>query len=80
MPKQKPERIDIVYKKSKGDWVAESGGRTIARAAKKSQLVPTVAARARKSGGTSVVVHKRTGQIQEERTYPRAADPRKSKG
>ena len=28
----------------------------------------------------SVKVHKRDGEIEEERTYPRAADPRKSKG
>jgi hypothetical protein len=77
---EKLKRIDIVYKKSKGDWIAESGGRTIARAAKKSQLVPGVASKAKRSGGTSVVIHKRTGEIQEERTYPRSADPRKTKG
>lgn len=28
----------------------------------------------------SVVIHKKDGKIQEERTYPRKRDPRKSKG
>jgi len=28
----------------------------------------------------SVKIHKGNGQFQEERTYPRAADPKKSKG
>lgn len=31
-------------------------------------------------GGGSVKIRKTDGQYQEERTYPRAADPRKSKG
>lgn len=30
--------------------------------------------------GSSVRIRKTNGQIQEERTYPRAKDPRKSKG
>ncbi len=28
----------------------------------------------------SVKIHTKTGQIEEERTYPRSADPRRSKG
>ena len=30
--------------------------------------------------GGSLKIHKGNGRIQEERTYPRSADPRKSKG
>lgn len=30
--------------------------------------------------GGSLKIHKQDGQFQEERTYPRSADPRKSKG
>ena len=30
--------------------------------------------------GSSLKIHKINGQIQEERTYPRSADPKKSKG
>ncbi len=37
--------------------------------------------RAFMSGKTaSVRIHKQDGKIQEERTYPRSADPRRSKG
>ena len=32
------------------------------------------------NNGGSLKIHKRDGQFQEERTYPRSADPRKSKG
>ena len=31
-------------------------------------------------GGGSVKIHKENGRIQEERTYPRKIDPRRSKG
>lgn len=31
-------------------------------------------------GGGSLKIHKNTGGFQEERTYPRSKDPRKSKG
>ena len=33
-----------------------------------------------KDHGGSLKIHKQDGKIQEERTYPRSADPRKSKG
>ena len=34
----------------------------------------------KQQGGGSLKIHKENGKIQEERTYPRSADPRKSKG
>lgn len=33
-----------------------------------------------KGGDASLKIHKQDGKIQEERTYPRSADPRKTKG
>lgn len=33
-----------------------------------------------KSGGGSLKIHKINGRIQEERTYPKSNDPRKTKG
>lgn len=33
-----------------------------------------------KQGGGSLKIHKNTGGFQEERTYPRSIDPKKSKG
>lgn len=73
------QRIDIVHQ---GDtWVAESGGQRLMVGAKKDDLVRNVAKAARASGApTSVVIHGMNGRIQEERTYPRGADPRRSRG
>lgn len=31
-------------------------------------------------GGGSLKIHKENGRIQEERTYPKSADPRKTRG
>ena len=33
-----------------------------------------------KQGGGSLKIHKNTGGFQEERTYPKSIDPKKSKG
>lgn len=75
------KRMDIV---KKGDeWKAESGGRTVpgTKAPTKAESIRNTAAKARAaSDPISVRIHKENGRIQEERTYPRSADPRKSKG
>ena len=34
----------------------------------------------KESGGGSLKIHKKDGKIQEERTYPKSADPSKSPG
>jgi len=34
----------------------------------------------RSQGGGSLKIHKENGRIQEERTYPKSADPRKTRG
>jgi hypothetical protein len=75
------KRIDVVKKRD--GWAGESGGRTVPRtkAPTKAEAVKKVASAAR--GGSepvSVRIHKADGKIQEERTYPRSADPRRSKG
>jgi uncharacterized protein DUF2188 len=73
------KRIDIV---KKGDaWIAESGRQPIMSAASKADLVRQVAATARNSGQpTSVRIHGLDGRIQEERSYGRRSDPRRSNG
>ena len=78
MAKRKPKRTDIVYKK--GHWIAERKGKQTDSAETKTELVDRVAKKARRSRGSSLRIHKRNGQIQEERTYPRASDPVASKG
>ena len=75
------KRIDVV---KKGEvWLGESGGRTVpnTKAPTKAEAVKKTAAVAKKATEpVSVRIHKTNGQIGEERTYPRAADPRKAKG
>ena len=73
------KRIDISH--SGDEWVAKSGGEVIDRSAKKADLVKATATAARSTGeATSVRIHGKNGRIQEERTYPRSADPKGSKG
>lgn len=75
------KRIDVV--KKGGKWVGESGGRTVrgTGASTKVQAVKNTAGAARKAPEpVTVKIHKENGRIQEERTYPTSADPRRSKG
>jgi Uncharacterized protein conserved in bacteria (DUF2188) len=80
MAKQKLRQIDVVKKRS--GWVAETkSGRTFAKAPTKRAVVKRAASKARSSSRpTSVRIHGRDGRIQEERTYPRSADPPSNKG
>lgn len=75
------KRMDIV--KKDGEWKAQAGGRTVpgTKAARKADSVRQTAAKAKASPeAISVRIHTQKGRIQEERTYPRAADPRRRKG
>lgn len=75
------KRMDVV--KDKDGWKAESGGQTVrgTKAPTKAGAVNQTAAKARADAEpVSVTIHKENGRIQEERTYPRSADPHGSKG
>lgn len=73
------KRFDIV-KKDEG-WITKHGDRVVARGATKDDAVHNAARVARSDpDAVTVKIHKQNGTIQEERTYPRAADPRSSKG
>jgi hypothetical protein len=75
------KHIDVVKKRD--GWAGESGGRTVpnTKASTKAEAIKRVAAAAKKgSEPVSVRIHNMDGKFQEERTYPRSADPRKSKG
>jgi hypothetical protein len=80
MAKQDLRRIEV--KKSRNGWTAKTkNGRAFATGSTKAAVVKNAAAKARKSTRpVSLRIHGRDGQIQEERTYPRAADPASSKG
>lgn len=75
------KRMDIV--KTTDGWKAESNGRTVpgTKAPTKEATIKQTASRAKASAEpVSVRIHKQNGRIQEERTYPRSADPRRSRG
>ena len=74
--------MDNYHLTKKGDhWLLKKAGAE--RASKtfddKATAVRESAAFMRQRGG-SLKVHKADGTIQEERTYPRSADPTKSRG
>ena len=74
-------RIGVVRKKRGKGWVAKRESKVLVSGTTKSTTVKKAAKVARKARKpTSRVIHKRNGRFQEERTYPRSADPRRSKG
>jgi hypothetical protein len=78
----KLQKYSLSHDEKKKRWVLKSEG--------SGQTVKTFATKAAATKGGvleravgktgSVKIKKRNGKIQEERTYPRSADPRKSKG
>jgi hypothetical protein len=75
------KRIDVI--KGKDGWKAQSAGQTVrgTKAATKVEAVRQTAAKARADAlPVTVKIHKENGRIQEERTYPRSADPKNRKG
>lgn len=73
------KRVDLT---KKGDqWVAKSGQEVIAKAPTKEAAIKRTAKAAKAMPeAVSVKIHKVDSTIQEERTYPKKADPKKSKG
>ena len=80
MAKQALRRVEI--KKGRNGWTAKTkNGRAFATGRTKAALVKKAAAKARRSTRPmSLRIRGRNGRIQEERTYPRSADPKSSKG
>jgi len=75
------KRIDVV-KKPDG-WAGESGGRTVPRTKAPTQaetIKKVVAAAKNDAQPVSIRTHRADGKIREDRTYPRSANPRESKG
>lgn len=64
------------------DWVAQGkSGPAIARARTKDAAIKKAAAAARRDPqSVSLKIHNLNGRIAQERTYPRRADPPRSKG
>lgn len=75
------KRMRVVKNKKGPGWVTKQGSKTVSSARTKKGAVKKTAKLARKDPkAVSVRIHKKNGRFQEERTYPRKADPRGSKG
>jgi hypothetical protein len=73
------QRWDL--KKADEGWAASDGSNVMATASTKKEAVRQAGAAARRAGEPiSLRIHGENGRIQEERTYPSGADPRRSKG
>jgi hypothetical protein len=74
------KRYDLVKSKSSG-WELKANGSVMKKFATKAEAVRGgVLERAIGKPGGTVRIHTDIGAVQEERTYPRGADPRKSPG
>ena len=51
------------------DWIIQTGGRTVRRFETKQPAVDDAVGRGRRQGNSQVVIHRKNGTIQEERTY-----------
>ena len=75
-------RVHVTFDEKRGGWKAEAEGsnRTVARGGKKTEVKKAAIETAKAAGYTSVVIHRKDGVIQEERTYPRSQDPHPPRG
>jgi hypothetical protein len=71
-------RFSLAHNEQKKKWELkhESSGEVVKRFANKADATKGGVLEKAVSGRGSVRIRKRNGQIQEERTYPRSADPR----
>ena len=75
------DSFHLTFNKENKNWKfqKEGGKRPLKNAKTKSEMIEFMKQYMSKKKG-SVKIHKQDGKIQEERTYPRSADPKKSKG
>lgn len=72
---------DVHITKQGDFWVAREGTTDVQMAPRKEDCIQETAAWAEAQGEPiSVKIHLENGQIEEERTYPRSADPTASPG
>lgn len=75
--------MTLWFDRERRDWVLvdDDSDRVVSRFASKSDaLGGRLADLATARGGASVKIQRENGTFEEERTYPRAKDPRKSPG
>jgi hypothetical protein len=78
----RPRKFEVAPDPMSG-WKLTDRGRTVRVSSSKEPVVRSGIREARaasKSETAQLVIKKANGRIQEERTYPRKADPRRTKG
>jgi hypothetical protein len=82
MKMAKLTRYDLTHNKAKDKWELGNATQGVLKsfANKTKATSGGVLSKAIGADGGSVRIHKTDGKIQEERTYPRSADPKKSPG
>lgn len=76
-----PTKKYHITKTEKGWQGKAQGGKRASKTGEtKQEVFDAIRDVAKRQGNTSIIIHKADGTIQEERTYPRSADPRESKG
>lgn len=73
------DNYHLVHKDDQWKLEKQGSERSIRNFETKSEAMNFIVDYMNNHGG-SLKIHKQDGQFQEERTYPRSADPRKSKG
>lgn len=75
-------KYTIFHDADAGEWVLKHDGaaRALKRFKTKGEAVDHAAGRFDEDSPASVKIQKQDGTLEEERTYPRSMDPRKSKG
>lgn len=79
----KLRKFTLSHDRDKDDWALkeDGSGRTKKRFASKAEATAGgVLEKTLGSEGGSVKIKKKDGRIQEERTYPRGRDPKRSRG
>ncbi|MEF7615937.1 DUF2188 domain-containing protein [Aquincola sp. MAHUQ-54] len=75
-------KFTLGYDKKQDEWQLKNGAKQVVQTfdAKADALQGGVLQKAVGTGGGSVQIRKQDGTIQQERTYPRSADPKRSPG
>jgi uncharacterized protein DUF2188 len=79
MPKQRLVQFEVKSNR-RGGWDVAQGTRTVVHVDGKVEAVRQAAGLAKQQSAATLRIRNLNGRIQEERTYPRSADPRQSKG
>lgn len=79
MAKTKLNKVELKWSKKEKCWVVEQGWHLWPYTTKEAAMYQARSV-AQTSQPSSLIIRKKNGQFQEERTYPRSRDPKRSRG